>query len=204
VFNQSIPNPYRKRIQNLLESLKTNAFSGILISQSENRRYLSGFRPADTQLNESSGFLLLGPELAILGTDSRYEEEARTQARGFYPFIYRKGLEASWGEIRPFVKQMGNLAFEDQAISFHTYQRFRKLIRTSGNSIFFKPGGLLVETLRMQKDRQELESIRRSLEITERVFRDILKSLRPGKSEKNLAWAIKESIYKFGGDGPAF
>jgi Xaa-Pro aminopeptidase len=204
VFNKTIPNPYRKRIQNLLESLKMNTFSGILISQSENRRYLSGFRPADTQLNESSGFLLIGLRLAILGTDSRYEEEARTQARGFYPFIYRKGLEASWGEIQDVVKKMGNLAFESQAISFHTYQRFRKLIRTGGNPFSFKPSSLLIETLRMQKDRQELEAMRRSLEITERVFQDLLKSLRPGQSEKNLAWKIKESIYKFGGDGPAF
>ena len=205
MFNiKSIPNPYRKRIQSLLETLTTQRLSGILISQPENRRYLSGFRPSDPQLNESTGFLLLGPGLAVLGTDSRFEEEARTQAQGFYPFIYRKGLEASWSEIQNSLKKLDSLAFESQALSFQTHQRFRKLLRSGGASLSFKPAGLLVETLRMQKDRQELAAMRRSLEITERVFQAILKSLRPGKSEKSLAWQIKENIIKFGGEGQAF
>jgi Xaa-Pro aminopeptidase len=204
VSPKSIPNPYRKRIDRLLEALERSGFSGILISQPENRRYLSGFRPTDPQINESSGFLILGTDVAILGTDARYEEEARTQAKGFYSFIYRKGLEGSWGEIEPFLKKIDKIAFESQAISYQTYQRFKNLFQAARKSYSFKPSNLLAEYLRMQKDRQELKAIQHSLEITEKVLEEIFKSLRPGISEKNLAWKIKDYIFKFGGEGPSF
>jgi Xaa-Pro aminopeptidase len=80
IKKQSIPEPYLDRVLCLLKELKKRSLSGILISQPENRRYLSGFKPSDPQLNESSGFLIIGKDLAILGTDPRFEGEAQKQA----------------------------------------------------------------------------------------------------------------------------
>ena len=81
IKKQSIPEPYLDRVLCLLKELKKRSLSGILISQPENRRYLSGFKPSDPQLNESSGFLIIGKDLAILGTDPRFEGEAQKQAK---------------------------------------------------------------------------------------------------------------------------
>ena len=204
IKNPIIKAPYTNRVQRLLERLNGRSLSGIFISQPENRRYLSGFKPADPQLNESSGFLIIGNGLAILGTDPRFEGEAQTQAKGFYPFIYQKGLETSWPEIQGQLETVGSLAFEGQSLSFHTYQRLKKLMRSKGNLISFRPTYQVVEELRAQKDRQEIEAISRALRITEEAFQAVLKILRPGKTEKEIAWQVKQWIHLKGGDDLAF
>ncbi len=204
IKKKSIPDPYLDRVHCLQKELKKRALSGILISQPENRRYLSGFKPGDPQLNESSGFLIIGKNLAILGTDPRFEGEAQNQARGYYPFIYRKGLEVSWPEIGILLKSIKKMAFEAHSLSFFTFQRLKKLIRSSGNSISFLPTHQLVEDLRAQKDQREIAAIKKSLSITEEVFQQISKMLRPGKTEKEIAWQIKQHIHLSGGEDQAF
>jgi Xaa-Pro aminopeptidase len=204
VIKKSIPDPYLDRVLSLQKELKKRSLSGILISQPENRRYLSGFKPGDPQLNESSGFLIIGKSLNILGTDPRFEGEAKNQAKGYYPFIYRKGLEASWPEIGIFLKSMKRMAFEAHSLSFFAFQRLKKLIKSSGDSISFLPTQQLVEEIRAQKDQREITAIRRSLSITEEVFQQITKILRPGKTEKEIAWRIKQLIYLSGGEDQAF
>lgn len=204
IKNKSIPEPYLDRVLCLMKELKKRFLSGILISTPENRRYLSGFKPSDPQLNESSGFLIIGKDLAILGTDPRFEGEAQKQAKGYYPFIYRKGLEASWPEVKVSLKSMKRLAFEAHSLSFYTLQRFKKLIRSPGNFISFLPSYHLVEELRAQKDRREIAAIRRSLTITEEVFHQISKTLRPGQTEKEIAWKLKHWIHQKGGEDQAF
>lgn len=199
-----IPSPYGRRVQLLLERLAQRSLSGILIFQPENRRYLSGFKPSDPQLNESSGFLIIGKGLALLGTDPRFEGEAKDQAKGFYPFIYRKGLEASWPEIQGRIKGLTRLTFEGHALSFHTYQRLRKLIRSKGQLRSFLPTYQVVEELRARKESREVEIIRRSLRITEEAFQTVLKMVRPGKTEKEMAWQVKQWIHQKGGDDLAF
>jgi len=200
----SIPEPYQGRVLRLLNELKDRSLFGILVSQPENRRYLSGFKPTDPQLNESSGFLIIGKGLAILGTDPRYEVEAQKQAKGYLPFIYRKGLEVSWPEIKGLLKPIKKMAFEGHSLSFYTFQRLKKLIRSQGNSLSFLPTYQLVEEIRAQKDRLEITAIRRSLSLTEEVFREVLKTLRPGKTEKEIAWQIKHWIHLKGGEDLAF
>ena len=204
IKEQSIPAPFQKRVRRLLEVLKGRSISGIIITQPENRRYLSGFKAPDPQFNESSGFLIIGNGLAILGTDPRYEGEAQNQAKGFYPFIYRKGLEASWSEIQGSLRPLKKLSFEGQSLSFHTYQRLKKLIRSQKNPISFRSTFQLVEELRIQKDRREIEAIHQALAITEEAFRSALKTLRPGKTEKEIAWQLKHLIHLKGGEELAF
>jgi Xaa-Pro aminopeptidase len=201
---QPIPQPYQKRIQTLRNKLEKKALSGIFISQPENRRYLSGFKPADPQLNESSGFLIIGSGLAILGTDPRYEEEARRQAKGFYPFIYRKGLETSWPEMQNALKDMKKLGFESQSITFSLFRRLKNLVRSKGSPLTLVPTHLFVEELRAVKDRREIAAIQRSLSITEQAFQEVCRSLRPGRTEKEIAWQIKNVLHQKGGEDVAF
>jgi len=197
-----VPEPYRSRVAHLLERLKRKKLTGLLVTQPENRRYLSGFRPGDPQLNESSGFLILGKGLALIGTDPRFEEEAARQAKGYTPFIYRKGLEKSWPEIQRSIRPIKRLGFEAQALSFSAYRRFLKLIRSLGNA--FVPTDQVVEEMRAVKDPSEIKAIVRSLSITEKAFQTVLRRLRPGKTEREVAWALRDLIRKLGGEDIAF
>ncbi len=200
----TLPALYRKRKERLLALLEEKGFSALLVTTPENRRYLSGYRPADPQLNKSSGFLIIGERWAILGTDPRYEIEAHKEARGFTPFIYDRGLEGSWDKISSKIKQVNRLAFETGGLTYHFYRRLRKILQKSGNQIRLVPSDNLVETIRVQKDAGEIRSIRHSLGLTEAVFQEINRSLRPGQTEKAIAWKIKTLIQEKGGDGIAF
>ncbi len=65
------------RLEKLRQSLVESELDAILISQGENRRYLSGF-------TGSAGFLLISQKSAILATDFRYVEQSKSQAPVFF------------------------------------------------------------------------------------------------------------------------
>lgn len=198
------PALYRKRLEKLNKLLDAHDLSALLVTTPENRRYLSGFRAADPQLNESAGFLIVGGETAIMGTDPRYEIEALTEARGYFPFIYDRGLEGSWSKIAEKVRGLRRLGFEPGGMTCQFQGRMRKILKKSVNYIRFVPSRDLVESLRIRKDPEEIRAIRKALDITEEVFRELYRSLRPGQTEKALAWKIKTLIQRKGGDGIAF
>jgi Xaa-Pro aminopeptidase len=199
-----LPALYRKRLEKLDKLLNSRDLSALLVTTPENRRYLSGFRAGDPQLNESSGFLIVGGQTAIMATDPRYEIEAASEARGFFPFIYDRGLEASWGKIEDRIRGLQRLGFEPGGLTCQFHGRIGKILRKSGSRIKLIPAPDVVESLRVRKDHGEIRAIRRALAITEEVFREVCRSLRPGQTEKALSWKIKTLIHRGGGDGIAF
>ena len=64
------------RLTKLRETLATEGLDAILITQPENRRYLSGF-------TGSTGVLLISQDQAVLATDFRYYEQVEKQAPDF-------------------------------------------------------------------------------------------------------------------------
>jgi len=64
------------RLEALRSRLDHSELEAVLISQSDNRRYLSGF-------TGSAGFLLVSQDRAVLATDFRYVEQARAEAPRF-------------------------------------------------------------------------------------------------------------------------
>ena len=60
-------------LRSLIQELELD---GILVSDTHNRRYFSGFVG-------SAGYLFVTSEDAVLATDFRYTEQAKEQARGF-------------------------------------------------------------------------------------------------------------------------
>ena len=61
------------RLNKLRQKFAENEIDAVFITQSENRRYLSGF-------DGSSGFLMITPKKAVLATDFRYLEQVKRQA----------------------------------------------------------------------------------------------------------------------------
>ena len=78
------------------------------------------------------------------------------------------------------------------------------MLRSKEKPISFLPAYQVVEELRARKERREIAIISRSLGITEGVFQEVQKILRPGKTEKEIAWQVKQWIHQKGGDDQAF
>ena len=74
-------------------SLKRRKLDGLLVTQPENRRYLSGYTATDHSINESAGVLLIpATGEPYLLTDSRFELQAQKEASDFRVKLYPRGL----------------------------------------------------------------------------------------------------------------
>lgn len=197
----------RETISNRLAKLRTcledQALDTFLVLQGENRRYLSGFTGEDGQFDESAGALFITLEQQLLATDSRYETQAQIEAPEFEIYRYEKGLAHSLPEILKTLRTE-RLGFESARLSYLQFQKFEEHLKKEALSVFLVPTEDLVEKLRMIKEGEEVEAIRRSIAISESVFETVVKTLRAGTSEKELAWAIEKGLRETGAESVAF
>ena len=197
----------KDRIQNRLARLRARlqdqAFDTLMVLRGENRRYLSGFTGEDGQCDESAGALFISSKRQLLATDSRYVTQAENEAAGFEVFVYKEGLAASLPQI---VNMIGSecVGFESPRLPYAQFLKMEEQLKKHAASISFVPTEGLVEDLRMIKERREIEAIRKSLALSESVFKTLRQSLHAGVSEKELAWAVEKGLREGGADGVAF
>jgi len=181
-----------QRLERLRRRLAEEQLDAILVSQAENRRYLSGF-------TGSAGFLLISPQSAILATDSRYTEQAENQASDFH--IHRiEGEMQRWLAELIHSVEAKRVGFESNGLSFHTY---RQLAAAAGEKELVPTDGL-VETLRAVKDDGELESVMRAVELSDAAFDEVEPTIRPGVTEREVAWALEKSMREKGSEPMPF
>ena len=184
-----------RRIRAVLRARHTDA---LLVTSPENRRYLSGFTAEDASIAESSGALLVMADEAILLTDGRYEVQAKADCPGFGVFIYRKGLNEAVQNITADagIKKM---AYEPGYITCSGLDSIKKACPQ------VEPVPLMgkIEAMRSIKFQSELESIKRAIRAAEYVFETVSAGLRPGMTEKEIAWQIIEGLSREA-DGPSF
>jgi len=182
----------KHRLEKLRQRLSEKGLDAILISQGDNRRYLSGF-------TGSAGFLLISEKSAILATDFRYTEQAKIQAPDF-DVIQIEGEIPKW--LPELIASLGarKIGFEADDISFAIY---RKLVASAGKSEIVPTEGI-VESLRAVKDEGELELITRAVEICDAVFEEVSPIIRPGMTEKEVAWQIEKLLRERGSEAVPF
>jgi len=180
------------RIEKLRHKLAEAELDAILVSQRENRRYLSGF-------TGSAGFLFISERKAVLATDSRYVEQAQGQAPDFE--IFR-----AEGELRNWFPELASslgakkIAFEASDLSFSAY---RQLTAAMGGEKLV-PTEEMVESLRAIKDERELELITRAVELSDAAFEEVAPRICPGMKEKEVAWEIEKFVREKGGESVPF
>ncbi len=157
----------------LQRKLSELAIDGILITDINNVRYLSGF-------SGSSGFLVITKTHPIFVTDFRYQEEARREIKGFKIKIES---DERTDTIKKLVEKYGikRLGFEDHSVNYHTYKKLLK------RNIKLKALTDIVESLRLIKSRKELFYIKKAVRRAEDAFRKLLPFIKVGITEQRLA-----------------
>lgn len=188
------------RFRNLMAGMELEAF---LVSVPENRYYLSGYEADDTNLTESSGHLLITATEQFLLTDFRYQEEAARESPDFQLLVYTDGLAGVLPELfaGSAVKQLG---VEGHYLTHESYLQIEKAmaaVRPKGGISNVKG---LIEGLRVVKEPTEIDRIRASLELTEKTMNTVWTMLRPGLTERELAWKIEVLIREGGGEAVSF
>jgi Xaa-Pro aminopeptidase len=180
----------QERLRALMEARRTTL---LLVTNLVNIRYVTGF-------TGSAGIALIGPRQGFLWVDPRYTLQAREQVHGLEVIEEKKG--ALQGAVAWLGKTRArDLAYEASNLTCSQYERFRT---EAGRSLRLKPGGDLIEDLRVVKDRGEIETMRRAGKLTTEVLQEVLTLAKPGVKECDLAAEIEYRMRKKGAEGAAF
>jgi Xaa-Pro aminopeptidase len=189
-------------LERIQTALQRRNLDGLLVTQPENRRFLSGYAASDTSIAESAGVLLIPQRgIPILLTDSRYQLQAEQEAAGFEVRLYRRNMIASLQHILPSLG-MRRFGFESHYLLHKTAVALTDMARKL--SIQPVPVDGLIERLRIIKTAPELATIRQAVALNEAVFQEVYADLRPGQTERQVAMQIEIIMRAKGAEGPSF
>lgn len=174
------------RLERLRQKLPEHKIDALLISQPENRYYLSGF-------NGSAGFLLITPKKNTLATDFRYLEQAKAQAPD-YEVCQITGDTTDWLPRLLAGSKIRRLGFETEHVTFGLYQQLSGILSKAQPELKLTPVEGLVESLRVIKEPEEIELITKAAELTDNAFSYIKDVIHIGMTEKELAWEIEKFL----------
>jgi Xaa-Pro aminopeptidase len=187
-MNDSI---YSKRQQDLRKVLDERSLDGMLITNLTNVRYISGF-------TGSAASCLITPEGQFFITDGRYIEQSKAQVKGFERFI---DMNSHLSQIKDNNLNPNGfkLAFEGDHMSYALYENMISMFPNTK----WENSSMILEDLASVKDDHELECIRTAVEVTDKVYEEILPMLRPGFTEKQVANTMV-SKYREYAEGEAY
>jgi Xaa-Pro aminopeptidase len=199
----TVDNIFQARTEKLRKKFTEHEIDALLVSIAENRLYLSGYTGEDTQFDESAGVLVITADNMILATDSRFTLQAEKEAPLFEIYQYEKGLAK---ELPGILKRLGirRLGFESRRMSYFQHREMTRETSEKGLTVDFVPLDELVEPLRLQKDESEINHTRKALAIAETVFKEITAGLKPGMTEKEIAWEMEAKMRNAGADDLSF
>lgn len=191
------------RIETIRQALDAKELDALMVSVQENRYYLSGYTGEDIQFDESAGVLIISDRRLVLATDSRYDLQARAQADGFDIVCYKKGLE---NELPEIASSMGirRLGFESVRLAHKTHAAYADALSKLDPPVVLVPTENLVERLRQIKSADEIQRTADALRLAEQAFYQVIGTLRPGLTEKQVAWAMERAMREAGAQGLSF
>jgi Xaa-Pro aminopeptidase len=191
------------RVERVRSALRERELDGLLVTNPENRRYLSGFSGHDSGA-DSAGQLVVTDSDIVLITDGRYIEQAARECPGLR-VIHRQA------EVPPLAAQtlveLGarRIGVEAEHLTLAHWEDFgAALAERSGGNATLVSIRQLVEPLRAVKDADELTAIERAVAITDDTFSHLSGYLRPGLSERQVAREIERYMLERGAEGMAF
>lgn len=191
------------RLRALREHFNVLAPDTVWILQTENRYYLSGYKAADFDLTESSGSLLINADQALLITDSRYTLAAEKDAEDFEVITHKKGLLEIFPEL---LARLGtkNLGFEESYVTLNLYRRLAHKLRKLSPPVRLTPLKGLIKKMREVKDPAEIRQMAKASEVMSQILGEVIEKLKPGCTEKQIAWQIEDLARAAGADSLAF
>ncbi|MDR7314616.1 M24 family metallopeptidase [Brevibacillus nitrificans] len=182
-----------EKLKKLRQQFEAAGIDGMLVTNGQNRRYLTNF-------TGTYGVVLISQGQAKLLTDFRYTAQAQAQATDF-EIVFLAAKESVYSEVARIAKEMGitKLGFEEENLTYSLHRKYEEavkgeLVATSG----------VIEGLRMIKTAEELGKIRTAAQIADAAFAHITSFLRPGITELDVSNELEMFMRKQGASGSAF
>lgn len=182
----------QQRLAHLRDALSERGWDAIVVSQPENRRYMSGF-------TGSAGLLVVAPQKALLLTDFRYVEQARLQSTPFEVLQISNGYGSQLAAVLTELRA-ATVAFEAAHVSVAEFEGWREKV----SDVSWRPAESVVESLRTVKTAEEIEAVRRAIRLGDEALEHVLSRLCPGVSERQVAWDLESYMRNHGAEKIAF
>ncbi|MCL6593420.1 MAG: Xaa-Pro peptidase family protein, partial [Alicyclobacillus sp.] len=184
-----------ERWQRLRSELTAHGLAGMLITRPENRFYLTGFRG-------TAGAVLVTADVVWLITDFRYMEQAAQECPGV-AVVQQEGtllttLTAHLPEL-----SITSLGFEADHLTYAEAEALRGLEQLPV-PVSLRPCTGVVEKLRQCKDDTELACLEQAARVADAAYAHIREWIRPGLTEKEVAWELEQTMHRLGASGPSF
>jgi len=180
------------RLEALRSRIHRKSLDGYLVTGPHDQFHLTGFDGED-------GAALILPRRVCLVTDGRFAEAAARQAPWARAVVRTVPLARAIGDLltRSRLKRVG---FEpaDMSVALH------REIRRACPGVRLVPLPDAVRDLRICKDAAEVAAIERAIRVAEKAFGRVLRRVRPGMTERQLAGELEHEMVRQGADGPAF
>jgi Xaa-Pro aminopeptidase len=169
-----------------LDALTGQLDSPLLVTNLTNILYLTGFDSSNAALYAEPG------GGATLYTDFRYIELARS-IPGVDVKLTKRTLLLDVGE-----RLQGRVQFEADILPYAEWERL-----SAGGAELVSSAGI-VDALRAVKDAEEVAKLQRASRVADRGLEALTAETWIGRSEKELAWRLRELLHAHGADELSF
>jgi Xaa-Pro aminopeptidase len=177
--------------------LRATDVEALLVTDLVNVRYLTGF----TGSNAALLVHVEGDAASRFLTDGRYVTQSAVEVPDLERVIDRTGpavLARAAGRL-----DVTRLGFESDAV---TVDAHTALVEAAGPAVWLERAPGLVARLRLVKDAVETAALRAACAAADAALADLVAAggLRPGRSERDVAYDLESRMRAHGAAGPAF
>ena len=184
---------YSVRLKKFQQALEAERLDGFVVTHPANLRYLCGY-------TGSNGLLLFLDGRKTFFTDGRYTLQAREEVKGVR-IVISKGALIKDAIVAASKRRSASIGFEADLTTVAAADQMREL---TPKRIRWKPTSGLIMRQRLIKDGEEMKLIRAAVQLGGNVYREALKSLKPGISEAQVAAKLEYAARSAGADGMSF
>ena len=182
-----------KRIAEFKKNARRNNLDGIIVTHLDYVRYLTGF-------TGSAGLLVISGNEAHFLTDFRYKDQAARQVKGARVAIVKGDPVACLKDFPRLNAKNRTYGYDLETITMGAKQRLEGVL----SQCVLVPDGSLFAELGWIKDRDELASIKKAVEISDLAFERIVNIIAPGIREREIAAELEYQMMMLGSEKPAF
>ena len=179
------------KIRALKNQIKALNLQGMIISNPKSIRYLTGLI--------AEGTLLITPRENIFITDSRYMETVNSFLTIDQEIVAYDIRNLNKTDLESIFDGAENVGFEEAYVTYEQYKFYLQTYRVN-----LVETDKLIELHRMVKEDDEIENIKKACLITDNCFDYIKEFVKPGVTEKEIAFEIEKYMVTHGAEGLAF
>lgn len=180
---------FRSRIDIVRSHFKKQKLDAVLISAVSNIMYLTGYNNFSKDKREA--YIFIGQDFGYIITDGRYSGAIQQQVP--HLTLFKRSHETSMEKLfKDLGRKIKILGIEEDELTIAEHKLLRKH--------FPKTKHFSIKTQRAIKTDEEIGKIQQAAKLGNRAFESILKKIKPGISEKELALEMEFFVKKNGAE----